>query len=255
MGAAISVERRGSVVIATLAAPTAGNALSIAMVEGLHGVVDAAEEGRSALLCFRGQGRRFCTGFDMTAIEEETDASLLARFVHIEMLLARVRSAPFATLAFAAGTATGAGADLYAACSRRYCGPEAKFSFPGGGFGLVLGTGRLAALVGGSQAQDLVASGRAIDAQESVRLGLSNAVVACDDFETVLESETLAATRLDPCTLASVRDLLTDSNADRDLAALVRSAARAGLKERMVAHLARVRAGRAPAAITGNAYE
>lgn len=255
MGPAVSVEWHGRVMVATLAVPTAGNALSVAMVEALHGVVDAAEEGRVALLCLRSQGNRFCTGFDLTAVEDETDASLLARFVRIEMLLARVHSAPFATLAFASGTATGAGADLYAACSRRYCGPDAKFSFPGAGFGLVLGTGRLAALVGASSAQELVASGRTIDAQESMRLGLSNAMIACDDFEAVLESETQAATRLDRDTLASVRSLLADRDADRDLAALVRSAARAGLKDRIVAHLARVKAGRASAVAMGNAYE
>lgn len=253
--AAVAIEWRGRAVVATLAAPDVGNALSAAMVEQLHGVVDAAEEGFAALLCLRAEGARFCTGFDLTAIENETDASLLARFVRIEMLLARVHAAPFATLAFAAGTATGAGADLYAACSRRYCGSEAKFSFPGAGFGLVLGTGRLAALVGASTAQALVTSGRAIDAQESVRLGLSEALVANDDFQDVLERETQAAARLDTLTLGAVRGLLVSHDADRDLAALVRSSARPGLKERMVAHRERVKAVRAAAAVREKVHE
>src|SRR3546814_5165189 len=52
----------------------------------------------------------------------------------------------------------GAGADMFVACQRRIVVGEAAFRFPGAAFGLVLGTGRLARLVGSASACDWVGS-------------------------------------------------------------------------------------------------
>ena len=68
----------------------------------------------------------------------------------------------------------GAGADLFAACTHRLVMPGTSFAFPGArGFGLVLGTRRLAHRVGAAQAQDWVVNGSAISTEAALRSGLA----------------------------------------------------------------------------------
>src|SRR3546814_15241911 len=82
----------------------------------------------------------------------------MARFIRIELLLQARQAAPFLTVAVGHGRHIGAGADMFVACQRRIVVGEAAFRFPGAAFGLVLGTGRLARLVGSASACDWVGS-------------------------------------------------------------------------------------------------
>ncbi|MFX8308781.1 enoyl-CoA hydratase-related protein, partial [Acinetobacter baumannii] len=93
-----------------------------------------------------------------------SEGDLLLRFVRIEALLQRVHGAGVATLAVATGRTWGAGADLFAACDRRLAFADASFAFPGSGFGLVLGTARLAGRIGDAAARRLLLDGSVIDA-------------------------------------------------------------------------------------------
>lgn len=241
MSGQLSITWRGRACMATLNRAAVGNALSHDLVEDLHLALDEAVAGQATLLVLTGEGRHFCTGFDLSSVEHQEESSLLHRFVRIEMLLSRLYTVPFVTLAYVNGAALGAGADLYAACSRRFSGPSARFAFPGAGFGLLLGTRRLAQRVGASTAEELVVSGRAMDASEAVGLGLTLELVEPDAFEALLEREVLSADRLDRDTLGSVRRLLTRNDEDSDLADLVRSAIRPGLRERIINHRARTK--------------
>src|SRR5690606_15674965 len=130
----------------------------------------------------------------------------------------------------------GAGADLFAACTVRLALPDASFSFPGAAFGLVLGTRRLAARIGEDAALSMVTSGRVIDAGEALRRGLVAAIVEPEGLDDALERATRQASRLDGRTVAALRRAAGDGPADldRDLAALVRSAARPGLVQRII---------------------
>ena len=94
-----------------------GNALDAALVSDLRAAVAQADDPAVRLLVLRGAGRALCTGFDVGGIEAETDASLLSRFVAIELLLQAVRHAPVPTVALGHGRMFGAGADLFAAAT------------------------------------------------------------------------------------------------------------------------------------------
>lgn len=236
------VTRQGSLHTLELSRPQSANSLSPTIVEDLHAALDDAEEGRCRALVLRGQGRHFCAGFDLSDLEAVSDGELLSRFVRIELLLARIWTAPFLTIALGHGRVVGAGADLFAACSIRIAMDGARFSFPGAGFGLVLGTRRLAARVGQDMAHALVAEGVTLDAEQGARCGLATTCMNPDD--AILEIDRLAAgvERLDQVTTAEVRSQLRGSAAllDNDLAALVRSASRPGLRDRITAYRNRV---------------
>ncbi len=220
--------------------PERGNALSEAAVGKLSAAVATAlaDPGVHTLL-FRGRGRHFCTGFDLSGLDDETDASLRNRFVALEKLLQTVWHAPVRTAAFATGRAWGAGADLFASCDIRACAPDATFRFPGSAFGIVLGTRRLVELVGWDRARPLASEGLTLDAQGAVEAGLATEVFDGDagDWVGVRCSEPVA----DRETLAAIRAACRQDRRDEDLLSLDGSASRPGLKGRIARYVQSLR--------------
>jgi len=235
-------ETADGVCVLTLAQPQRGNALSEAMVEALLERVEAAIADPAVhTLVLAGEGRNFCTGFDIGELPEAesasvaaTDGPLLWRFVRIEQLLATLWQAPLRTVAVAQGRAWGAGADLFAACDLRLATGDTQWRFPGAGFGLVLGSGRLAEQVGAARAQDWVAHGRGIDGQTALDSGFVTALLPrAEDWR-----EHLPPLAVDRSTYAALKAAMRPARPDADLAALVRSATRPGLARRIAAYRA-----------------
>jgi len=224
----------GNAFFLTLSRPDVGNCLSAALVEELHRGLDRFEESSAKVVVVQGEGRHFCTGFDLSGLAEQSDADLALRFIRIEQLLDRIWNAPYPTIAIAAGRTVGAGADLFAACGRRIALEGASFRFPGADFGVVLGIARLTARIG-ARALGWVEAGREIGADEALRFGLVEHVASPEALSEVLAREICASTRLDAATLARLRAALAVDRAsvDRELAELVRSVAEPGLKARM----------------------
>jgi enoyl-CoA hydratase/carnithine racemase len=243
------------VALVELARPARGYALSAALVETLIAAVGRACADASVhTLALVGAGRHFCTGFDLTGLEDSSEGDLLMRFVRVETLLDAVWRAPVRTVAIATGRTWGAGADLFAACDERVAAPDASLRFPGAAFGIVLGTRRLAERVGADRARAWVSTGATLDATAAAAAGLASHVApAPPESDTALggwRREALAeAPAIDRETLAAIRAASrpaggpgADALADADLAALVRSASRPGLKARILAYRERSRA-------------
>jgi enoyl-CoA hydratase len=235
------ISRSSGGYVFSLNRPERGNSLSESLVEALHEGLDEVARENARLLVIQGEGRNFCTGFDLYGITEMTDAELILRFVRIEQLLARLWAAPYSTVAVAGGRTFGAGADLFVACRRRLALPDSLFTFPGAAFGVVLGTRRLCARVGEAAAEHLVASGAVVKADVALRLGLATAIVEFTDIESAVENEIAIVNRLDGLTYAAIRSAvgLDACRLDSDLAALVRSAVRPGLGQRIAEYRAR----------------
>ncbi len=224
----------------TLAQPRRGNALSEALVEQLMAAVDGAVADASVhTLVLRGEGPHFCTGFDLGADTDTAqdggaarDGPLLWRFARIEQLLGLVWHAPLRTVAVAQGRAWGAGADLFAACDLRHAAPGTEWRFPGAGFGLVLGTRRLAQVVGAPAALDWVGHGRRIGCDEALARGFVTAVLP----SAAAGPPPLA---VDRATYARLKAASRPDRRDADLAALVQSACQPGLAARVQAYRGR----------------
>lgn len=222
----------GGVATAWMDRPEKGNAFSAAAVEALSAAVAAAIADPSVhTLVIRGRGRHFCTGFDLSDLGSETDASLRDRFVALEKLLQSVWHAPVRTVAVATGRAWGAGADLFASCDIRACTGDTTLRFPGSAFGIVLGTRRLVELIGWDRARPLVSEGATVDAAGALAAGLATDLVE-GDVEAWLAAR-CAPPVADRATLALIREATRPDHRAEDLASLDRSASRPGLVSRI----------------------
>jgi enoyl-CoA hydratase/carnithine racemase len=232
------VERDGTTLTLTLNRPDKMNALSASLVEALLEQVAEAGAAGIRLLVLKGSGRNFSAGFDFGGYEDQSEGDLVLRFVRIEQLLQAVRHAPFDTLALAHGRNFGAGVDLICSCARRIGDPGATFRMPGLAFGLVLGTRRYAECVGGTRARAVLGDGVVFDANEALDDGFLTAQALTSAWPDAIAAAADAAGRLSPeAAIALYRATARDSRA-QDLADLVASAARPGLKERIRAYRA-----------------
>ncbi len=241
--AILRVEQNGGLLQLTLNRPQSANALNPELTEAL---IEAITLSRQVRLCaLRGAGRHFCAGFDLSDLEDLGDADLLWRFLRIETLLQAVHHAPFPVVAFGHGQLVGAGADLFAACWRRVAAPDAGFRMPGWNFELALGTRRLTHLIGQDAARDLLIDSRVLSAGESLDCGLATDLAAPDEWPALTEALLQRATALSPLAVRQMLELTAHDSRNDDYAAIVTTAGRPGLKDRLIAYRDRARAASA----------
>jgi enoyl-CoA hydratase len=223
----LNVEHNGKVTKLTLNNPSKGNALSFVMVEALIEQTTLALADKNIdTIELHAEGSHFCTGLDLSNLDNETDGDLLHRLVRIETFLALIWAAPITTKAFAKGRTWGAGADIFVACEHRVIEPNTTFRFPGAQFGIALGTGRLTDRIGSDEARHLILHGKEFDASTAIHKGLATGYITDHTpGEVVVNRDAAAAIR------AASR---SNGRADADMAALVKSASLPGLKRRIV---------------------
>jgi enoyl-CoA hydratase/carnithine racemase len=223
--------REDDVLLMTLNRGSKANALTPTLVEDLITALDQPDNVRMAVI--RGEGKHFCAGFDLSDISELSDGDLLWRFVRIELLLQKIYHSPFPIVALGHGQIVGAGADLFVACWHRVAAPCAKLKMPGWNFELALGTGRLAALIGQDAARDMLIDNRSISAEKAREIGLASDLIVKEGWEDLVTTLAARARTLPTEATTNMLALTGSKNAELDLAALVRSAARPGLKARV----------------------
>lgn len=233
------VERHAGIKILTLDSPDTSNSLTAAAAEALLEAVRQSAHDGTETLVFTGQGTNFCSGFDLSDLERASDGELLARFVRIELLLQAVYLAPFDTVACAKGATYGAGADLFAACRCRLADPGARFLMPGLQFGVALGTRRFAAIVGETAAYELVAAGQPWKADHALRIGFATGLVPEAQWRDLIR-ERNETRKVRGEALAALASLTRRDTCAEDMQALVESASRPGLADRIRRHRERV---------------
>src|SRR5690606_31995654 len=190
-------------------------------------------------LIFRGEGKNLSAGFDFTDYQNQSEGDLALRFIRIEQLLQSIASAPALTIALAHGRNFGAGVDLFAACRLRQCTPDATFRMPGLKFGLVLGSRRFGELVGRDVARRILEQARTFAADEAKQIGFVHELIEQQAWPQAQAEASEAAAQLQREARAGLYEALCGEDPDGDLARLVRSAARPGLKRRALAYLGR----------------
>lgn len=176
------VERQGRIGVVRINHPEALNALDTLVLRELGQAFDAfAADAGIDVVVLTGEGRAFVAGADiaemsaMTAAEGKAFGRLGADvFRKIELL-------PQPVIAAVNGFALGGGCELAMACDIRIASAKAKFGQPEVGLGITpgfSGTQRLPRLVGLSKAKELIYTAAVIPADEALRIGLVNKVVA-----------------------------------------------------------------------------
>lgn len=230
----LKVEQNNGLLRLTLNRPQSANALNPDLTEAL---IEALTRSQQVRLCtLGGAGRHFCAGFDLSDLESLSDGDLLWRFLRIETLLQAVHHAPFPVVAFGHGQLVGAGADLFAACWRRVAAPGAGFRMPGWNFELALGTRRLTKLIGQDAARDLLIDTRLLSARESLDCGLATDLAAQEEWPALIEGFMQRAATLSPLAVEQMLELTANDNRNDDYAAIVTTAGRPGLKDRIIAY-------------------
>jgi enoyl-CoA hydratase len=230
----VTVTHKNGISCLKLNRPDHLNALNAEMVESLISGLDEAVQKNSHLIIFSGEGRAFSAGFDLSSLDQQSDADLLYRFVRVEQLLQHIFLMPITTLALVHGRCFGAAADMVAACSHRIAAPGSSFRMPGLQFGIVLGTRRLANLIGRDAALDLLETSRVFSAETALDCGFITAIHETDYWPELTARIAANAGSLNAHAKAKLMGATRDEHAlDSDLAELVRSAALPGLADRV----------------------
>jgi enoyl-CoA hydratase len=181
MGELVLLERRGDgVAVVTLNNPKV-NALSRAVLAELHAVaLELTAEPPGAVVITGGE-RIFAAGADISEFGDADHARVITEGFH--RALDAVAAIPRFVIAAVSGYALGGGCELALACDYRIAGERAVFGQPEILLGIVPGGGgtqRLPRTVGASRAKEMMITGRQVKADEALRIGLADEVVAGD---------------------------------------------------------------------------
>jgi len=169
--------------------PGQRNAMSDGMTASWGRAIDAIEKDPSVrVVVVTGEGSAFCSGGNPAWIAGEPDAEvdyLRTRMIAFYRAWLAIRRLEVPTIAALNGHAVGAGLCLGLACDIRYAAAGAKLSVPFVRLGMHPGmaaTYLLPNVVGDAQARELLLTGRAVEADEALRIGLVSRVFADDEF-------------------------------------------------------------------------
>jgi len=164
--------------------PDQRNAMSSAMTASWVRAIELVKQDPTCrAVLVTGEGRAFCSGGDTSWIASEPDAGvdhLRSRMLPFYRAWLSIRSLEVPTLAALNGAAIGAGLCMALACDVRYAADGAKLGVPFTQLGMHPGmaaTHLLPDVVGSAAARDLLLTGRIVEADEALRLGLVSRVV------------------------------------------------------------------------------
>jgi len=183
----------GGVATLTFNRPDRMNALSTPIMEELlQGLPRLAGDPAVRVVVLTGAGRAFCAGGDVKSMaeggERRSEAEATAH-LRSRMEVSRIlHELPKPTIAMINGPAAGAGFAFAFACDLRIAGVSARLmtAFVRIGFsGDFGGSFFLTRLVGTAKARELYFTGRPVDADEALSLGLVNRVVPDEQLHDV----------------------------------------------------------------------
>jgi 2-(1,2-epoxy-1,2-dihydrophenyl)acetyl-CoA isomerase len=190
------VTREGGVKRITFNNPARRNAIDFGMFEAFARAVEESDGDESRVVVITGAGDSFCSGLDLGSIDPAELAAMDVAARVRELIsppVRRMRESPKPFVARVAGPAAGIGFSYVLASDFVVASEDATFSqsfvrvglMPDGG-----ATHLLPALVGRAKAFELMATGRTLNAQDALRLGVVGRVVPRDSLDAAVEEVT-----------------------------------------------------------------
>ena len=160
------------------------NALNDQVAGEIGEAVDSIQYDESVRAAVLWGGERvFAAGADIKEMSVR-DAVTMYRYIgRFQDVYTRLERLPMVTIAAVNGYALGGGCELTLACDIRICAEDARFGQPEILLGVIPGAGgtqRLPRIVGVGRAKELIYSGRMVEAEEALRIGLVSEVVPSD---------------------------------------------------------------------------
>lgn len=184
MGEFVNLEVAGGVGTIRLDRPKV-NALNEQVATEIGAAIDqaAADDDVRAVVVWGGE-RVFAAGADIKEMADKDAVSMFKYIGRFQDVFTRLERLPVVTIAAINGYALGGGCELTLACDLRIAAEDAKLGQPEILLGVIPGAGgtqRLPRIVGAGRAKELIYSGRMIDAEEALRIGLVTEVVPAAD--------------------------------------------------------------------------
>ena len=176
----LQVTVAGPVLHVRLNRPAKRNALSDPLIQQLHtAFVNLPEGVRAAVIS--GDGAHFCSGLDLSELVERDIGSgvLHSRMWHAAFDAIQFGQVP--VVAALHGAVVGGGLELASACHIRVADTTTYYGLPEGQRGIFVGGGgsaRIPRLMGVARMTDLMMTGRVLDADEGLAVGLAQYLVA-----------------------------------------------------------------------------
>lgn len=177
----IHLEREGAVAVVTVDRPDALNALDVPTLTALRDRLrQLADDPEVRVVILTGGGEKaFVAGADIKYMSglDVNEAKEWGALGHEAGRL--LETMPKPTIAAVNGFALGGGCELALACDIRYGSSTARLGQPEVNLGIIPGWGgtqRLARVCGLGVAKELIFTGRIVNAEEALRIGLLNGV-------------------------------------------------------------------------------
>lgn len=192
----LQIDIKDQIATFTLNRPEVMNSFNFALLRALRAAVDEVRfDPKVRVVIITGAGEKaFCAGADLK--ERITlSPSEVKQFIHnIRNLMTDIESLNKPMIAAVNGVALGGGTELALACDMRIASSTAFMGLtetrlaiiPGAG-----GTQRLPRLIGMGKAKELILTGRRVDAQEALAIGLVNKI--CDPARLMEAARDMAA--------------------------------------------------------------
>lgn len=185
----LQVRRRGAVGEIRINRPEVLNAMGETWPGEMRAATSELEaDPEVRVVLVTGAGRAFSSGVDL----DDLAAGRIGEdwFATGTQVIRALETMPKPVLAGIQGFCLGGGVQLAIACDVRIAADDAVFALPAVKEALLPGSApwRLPRLIGMGHARHLILSGEPIDAQEALRIGLVNTVVARADLEAELDA-------------------------------------------------------------------
>ncbi len=207
----IDVSRDGAVAVVMIDRQEALNALNVESLTELRDRLrELADDSTVRAVVLTGAGEKaFVAGADIKYMSGLGPAEAKEWGALGHEATGLLETMPKPAIAAINGFALGGGCELALACDLRYASSRAKLGQPEINLGIVPGWGgtqRLARVCGIAVAKDLIYTGRTIDAEEALRVGLVNAI-ADPVLDVALEAARGLAEKA-PLALAAAKSLI-----------------------------------------------
>jgi methylglutaconyl-CoA hydratase len=175
----------------------------------------AAREAR--VLVLRGAGEAFCSGLDLTALQDANNKSAAEHKADAERIAKLFRTLyelPIPTIAAVHGAAVAGGTGLATLCDFTLAVPTARFGYTEARIGFVpaVVSAYLTLQIGDKRSRDLLLTGRLFEAPEAHRLGLVNEVVDPENLSARVQALAELLVANSPTSQSATKRLMAAQN-------------------------------------------
>ena len=204
----IKINNENGISEITIDRPEALNAMNQEVVAEFSSVLQAAlSDKETGIIIITGAGdKAFIAGADIKAMQKMTAEEALIYGKAGQKLTMLIESSPKPVIAAVNGFALGGGCEIAMACHIRIASENASFGQPEVKLGLLPGWGgtqRLPKIIGVGRANELITTGKIINAEEALRIGLANIISPQDELLSTARKMAATILRNGPRAIAS----------------------------------------------------